>query len=41
MAPNQGFIHEYSDGLYEESNTKMIISWGLGNSVDRLHLIRQ
>ena len=33
VAPDQGFFPKYSDGLYEESNTKMIISRGLGNSV--------
>ncbi len=31
-SPNQGFFPQYSDGLYEEDNTKMIISRGLGNS---------
>lgn len=31
-APNQGVFPEYSDGLYEEDRTKMIISRGLGNS---------
>ena len=33
MAPDQGLFPKYSDGLYEEANTKMIISRGLGTSV--------
>ena len=33
VAPDQGLFPKYSDGLYEESNTKMIISRGLGASV--------
>lgn len=31
-APGQGFFPKYDAGLYEEDNTKMIISRGLGNS---------
>lgn len=33
VAPDQGLFPKYSDGLYEEGNTKMIISRGLGTSV--------
>lgn len=31
-APNQGMFPKYSDGLYEEDGTKMVISRGLGDS---------
>lgn len=33
VAPDQGFFPKYSDGLYKESDTTMIISRGLGSSV--------
>ena len=33
IAPTQGFFPEYSDGLYSDGNTSMIISRGLGSSV--------
>lgn len=33
IAPDQGFFPKYSDGLYKESDTTMIISRGLGSSV--------
>ena len=33
VAPDQGFLPEYTKGLYEENETKMIVSAGLGNSV--------
>lgn len=32
-APTQGFLPDYTSGLYEEMNTQMIVSRGLGNSV--------
>ncbi len=32
LAPNQGFFPDYTDGLYEEENSKLIVSKGLGNS---------
>lgn len=32
FAPGQGFLPEYDSGLYEEGNTSMIVSRGLGNS---------
>lgn len=33
VAPDQGFLPEYTKGLYEENGTLMIVSAGLGNSV--------
>lgn len=33
VAPNQGFFPEYSEGLYREEGTHMIVSRGLGNSI--------
>lgn len=33
VAPNQGFFPKYDAGLFEEENTKMIVSRGLGNSL--------
>lgn len=33
VAPNQGFFPEYTEGIHEINNTKMIISRGLGNSI--------
>lgn len=33
FAPNQGFFPEYTSGLYQEGNTAMVVSRGLGNSV--------
>lgn len=32
FAPGQGVLPEYDSGLYEEGNTSMIVSRGLGNS---------
>ena len=32
-APNQGWFPKYTAGVYQEENTKMIVSRGLGNSV--------
>jgi predicted MPP superfamily phosphohydrolase len=32
-APNQGFLPEYTSGLYEEEETTMVVSRGLANSV--------
>lgn len=32
VAPNQGFFPQYSEGVYESSRTKMVVSRGLGNS---------
>lgn len=33
FAPNQGFLPKYTSGLYEQDDTKMIVSRGIGNSV--------
>lgn len=33
VAPDQGFFPDFSQGLYEKNNTKMIVSRGLGNSI--------
>ena len=33
LAPDQGFFPKYSEVLYKESDTTMIISRGLGSSV--------
>ncbi len=45
IAPDQGFFPKYTSGLYEEEDTKLVVSRGIGNSVvpvrifDRPHLI--
>lgn len=33
IAPNQGLFPDYSEGISEEKETKMIVSRGLGNSI--------
>lgn len=33
FAPSQGFMPVYTSGVYEESETKMVVSRGLGNSI--------
>lgn len=33
FAPNQGFFPKYDDGLFENSNTRMVVSRGIGNSL--------
>lgn len=33
VAPNQGLLPNYTSGVYEEQNTSMIVSRGLGNSI--------
>ena len=33
IAPNQGFFPTYTAGAYEEDNTRMVVSKGLGNSI--------
>ncbi len=33
IAPNQGLFPKYYKGIYQENNTKMIVSRGLGNSL--------
>lgn len=45
IAPDQGFFPKYTSGLYEDNETKLIVSRGIGNSIapirffDRPHLI--
>lgn len=45
IAPDQGLFPKYTSGLYEENETKLIVSRGIGNSIapvrifDRPHLI--
>lgn len=33
ISPNQGWWPQYTSGIYEEDDTKMIVSRGLGNSI--------
>jgi hypothetical protein len=33
VAPNQGLLPKYTNGVYTEGNTRMVISRGLGNSI--------
>ena len=33
VAPNQGFFPEFDTGIYTESNTNMLVSRGIGNSI--------
>jgi len=33
IAPNQGFLPKYDAGKYQENNTTMIVSRGIGNSI--------
>ncbi len=33
VAPNQGFLPKYSEGIYKDGRTDMIVSRGLGNSL--------
>lgn len=33
LAPDQGFIPKYSEGIYKEDSTSMVVSRGLGNSL--------
>ncbi|GAF23755.1 metallophosphoesterase [Shouchella hunanensis] len=41
LAPGQGLFPDYSEGLYEEEDTKMIVSRGLGNSLFPLRLFNR
>ena len=38
VAPNQGFFPKYDDGRYDEENTTMIVSRGVGNSIVPLRI---
>lgn len=33
IAPNQGLFPDYTEGIYHENNTDMVVSRGLGNSI--------
>ncbi|MEG0384657.1 MAG: metallophosphoesterase, partial [Solibacillus sp.] len=33
VAPSQGVLPKYTAGIFEENNTTMVISRGLGNSI--------
>ena len=33
VAPNQGFFPQYDAGQFDEENTTMIVSRGVGNSI--------
>ena len=33
VAPNQGFFPKFDSGVYEQDNTKMVLSRGIGNSI--------
>jgi predicted MPP superfamily phosphohydrolase len=33
IAPNQGLFPKYDAGIYEEGNTTMVVSRGIGNSI--------
>lgn len=33
IAPNQGILPKYDSGIYQENNSQMIVSRGLGNSI--------
>lgn len=33
VAPNQGFFPEYTEGVYHQNKTDMVVSRGLGNSI--------
>lgn len=41
VAPDQGFLPEYTEGAHKEGNTTMIISRGLGNSVIPIRLFNR
>lgn len=41
LAPDQGFFPEYTSGLYEMGETKLILSRGLGNSIFPFRLFNQ
>lgn len=41
IAPGQGLFPQYDSGLYENDNTKMIVSRGLGNSIIPLRVFNR
>ncbi|MFA6939966.1 MAG: DUF1294 domain-containing protein [Clostridiaceae bacterium] len=38
IAPNQGFFPKYYKGIYSDTNTSMVVSRGLGNSIAPIRL---
>lgn len=38
IAPNQGLFPDYTEGIYHENNTDMVVSRGLGNSILRTRI---
>ncbi len=41
IAPNQGFLPEYTEGMHKKHNTTMVISRGLGNSIIKIRLFNR
>lgn len=41
FAPNQGFLPKYTSGAYQNENTTMIVSRGLGNSIFPLRVLNR
>lgn len=41
IAPNQGFFPKYDAGIYQENNTTMIVSRGIGNSIIPIRINNQ
>lgn len=40
-APNQGMLPKYTEGIYKEGTTSMVVSRGLGNSIFPLRVFNQ
>ena len=38
VAPGQGIFPEYTEGIYDDENTSMVVSRGLGNSIIPLRI---
>lgn len=41
MAPDQGFLPAYTEGVFHEKDTDLVISRGLGNSVIPIRLLNR
>jgi uncharacterized protein len=41
VSPNQGFFPEFTSGVYEKDETKMVVSRGLGNSIIPLRIFNR
>jgi hypothetical protein len=41
VAPDQGFFPKYTEGMYKEGNTIMVVSRGLGNSIFPIRVFNQ